>query len=280
MINKKETEAADKLIDLALKEDVGTGDITTNNLIPSGMRKKAYMIAKSDGVIAGMEVAEMVFKKLDSTLCWEPEVKDGTFVKKGTVIVRFEAGYRAILTGERTALNFLQRMCGIATQSASCVKTVYNYKCVILDTRKTLPGFRLLDKYSVKTGGATNHRIGLFDMVMIKDNHIEIAGGITPAINNIRKKIAPGIKIEVETTNLEQVKEAIDANADIIMLDNMDNKTMKEAVHLINGKAKTEASGNMTKERLREVAATGIDFISMGDLTHSVKAMDISQRIG
>jgi len=280
MINKKETETANKLIDLALNEDVGTGDITTDNLIPSGMRKNAYMIAKSDGVIAGLEVAEMVFRKLDSTLIWKPEVKDGIFVKKGTVIVRFEAGYRTILTGERTALNFLQRMCGIATQSAKCVEAVSGYKCIILDTRKTLPGFRLLDKYSVKTGGATNHRIGLFDMVMIKDNHIEIAGGITPAVSQIRKKITSTIKIEVETTNLKQVKESLEAGADIIMLDNMDNKTMAEAVHLINGKAKTEASGNMTKERLREVAATGVDFISMGDLTHSVKAMDISQRIG
>jgi len=280
MINKKEIEAANKLIDLALSEDVGSGDLTTDNLIPSGMRKKAYMIAKSDGVIAGLEVAEMVFKKLDNTLSWKPEVEDGTFVKKGTIIVRFEAGYRAILTGERTALNFLQRMCGIATQSANCVKTVADYKCTILDTRKTLPGFRLLDKYSVKTGGAQNHRIGLFDMVMIKDNHIEVAGGIIPAVEQIRKKIPTGIKIEVETTNLQQVKEALSVNADIIMLDNMDNKTMAEAVILINGKAKTEASGNMTKERLREVAATGVDFISMGNLTHSIEAMDISQRIG
>jgi len=280
MINIKEIEAANKLIDLALNEDVGTGDITTDNLIPSAMRKTAYMIAKSEGVIAGLEVAKMVFKKLDSTLLWKPEVKDGTFVKKGTVIVRFEAGYRAILTGERTALNFLQRMCGIATQSARCVEAVADYKCVILDTRKTLPGFRLLDKYAVKTGGATNHRIGLFDMIMIKDNHIKIAGGIKPAVHQIRKKITPFIKIEVETTNLEQVKEAMEAGADIIMLDNMDNETMIQAVRIINGKAKTEASGNMTKERLSEVAATGVDFISMGDLTHSVKAMDISQRIG
>jgi len=280
MINKKEKEAADNLINLALSEDVGSGDITTDNLIPSAMRKKAYMIAKSDGVIAGLEVAEMVFKKLDDTLLWEPKIKDGTFVKKGTIIVKFEAGYRAILTGERTALNFLQRMCGIATQSANCVKAVANYKCIILDTRKTLPGFRLLDKYSVKTGGANNHRIGLFDMVMIKDNHIEVAGGIIPAVEQIRKKITPKIKIEVETTNLQQVKEALSVNVDIIMLDNMDNKTMAEAVILINGKAKTEASGNMTKERLREVAATGVDFISMGNLTHSVEAMDISQRIG
>lgn len=279
MINKKETEAANKLIDIALSEDVGSGDLTTDNLIPLGMRKKAYMIAKSDGIIAGLEVAEMVFKKLDNTLLWNPEVQDGTFVKKGTIIVRFEAGYRAILTGERTALNFLQRMCGIATQSANCVKAVADYKCTILDTRKTLPGFRLLDKYSVKTGGAQNHRIGLFDMVMIKDNHIEVAGGIIPAVEQIRKKISTGIKIEVETTNLKQVKEALSVNADIIMLDNMDNKTMAEAVILINGKAKTEASGNMTKERLREVAATGVDFISMGNLTHSIKAMDISQRI-
>ncbi len=279
MMNTKELEAAKHLIKLAMDEDVATGDITTDNLIPAESRKKAYMIAKADGVIAGIEVAEMVFRELDPDLKWEPAIEDGSPVKKGDIIVRFEATYRALLTAERTALNFFQRMSGIASMSAIYANAVKDYKTVILDTRKTLPGFRMLDKYAVKTGGATNHRIGLFDMVMIKDNHIDIAGGITNAVNQIKDKIKPGIKIEVETTTLEQVQEAIDAGADIIMLDNMDTETMTKAVQLIDGKAKVEASGNMTLERLKEVASTGVDFISIGALTHSVNAMDISQRI-
>ncbi|MGQ8335959.1 carboxylating nicotinate-nucleotide diphosphorylase [Sunxiuqinia sp. A32] len=279
MMNEKELKAANLLIDLALEEDVATGDITTDNLIPAETRKNAYMVAKADGVIAGLEVAEIVFRKLDQTLIWDTKVKDGDKVKSGDIIVRFEASYRALLTGERTALNFFQRMSGIASMSAIYADAVKDYKTVILDTRKTLPGFRMLDKYSVKTGGATNHRIGLFDMVMIKDNHIEVAGGITAAVDQIKAKIPADIKIEVETTTIAQVKEALGAGADIIMLDNMDNATMTQAVEIINGKAKVEASGNMTLERLKEVAATGVDYISIGALTHSVQAMDISQRL-
>jgi nicotinate-nucleotide pyrophosphorylase (carboxylating) len=278
-MNAKEIEAAKKLINLALEEDVATGDITTDNLIPAEIRKKAYMIAKADGVVAGLPVAEMVFRKLDPALEWKTEVKEGSHARKGDIIARFEASYRALLTGERTALNFLQRMSGIATMSSQYTEAVAGYKAVILDTRKTIPGFRLLDKYAVKTGGAANHRIGLFDMVMIKDNHIDVAGGITPAITQIRSKISKDIQIEVETTTIEQVQEAIDAGADMIMLDNMDNETMARAVKLINGRAKVEASGNMTIVRLKEVAATGVDYISIGALTHSVQALDISQRI-
>ena len=278
-MNRKEIEAAEKLINLAMEEDVATGDITTDNLIPAEARKKAYMIAKTSGVIAGLPVAEMVFRKLDPSLFWKPEVQEGNHVNAGDVIVRFEASYRALLTGERTALNFLQRMSGIATMSAQYAQAVSGYRTVILDTRKTIPGFRLLDKYAVKTGGATNHRIGLFDMVMIKDNHIEVAGGITAAISQIRAKVSDGIRIEVETTTIEQVQEAINAGADIIMLDNMDIETMSMAVKLINGRVKVEASGNMTIGRLKKVAATGVDYISIGALTHSVQALDISQRI-
>jgi nicotinate-nucleotide pyrophosphorylase (carboxylating) len=278
-MNIKEIEAAEKLINMAIQEDVATGDITTDNLIPSDIRKKAFMVAKTNGTVAGLPVAEMVFRKLDPKLVWNPEVEEGSHLKKGDIIVRFEASYRALLTGERTALNFLQRMSGIATLSFQYTEAVAGYKTIILDTRKTLPGFRLLDKYAVKTGGATNHRIGLFDMVMIKDNHIDIAGGITPAIKQIRSKISKGILIEVETTSLQQVQEAIDEKADIIMLDNMDIKTMTRAVEMVNGRAKVEASGNMTIERLKEVAATGVDYISVGALTHSVQALDISQRI-
>ena len=278
-MNPQETEAAKKLIELALEEDVATGDLTTDHLIPVSIRKTAYMIAKAEGVIAGLPVAEMVFRRLDPSLEWNPEVGEGARVKKGDILVRFQASYRALLTGERTALNFLQRLSGIATMSALYARAISGYKTVVLDTRKTIPGFRLLDKYAVRTGGATNHRIGLFDMVMIKDNHIDIAGGITPAVSRIRSGIPAGIPIEVETTSLAQVEEALTAGADVIMLDNMDNGTMAEAVRLINGRAKVEASGNMTLERLREVAATGVDYISIGALTHSVQALDISQRI-
>lgn len=278
-LNNAEIKAAQILIDLALSEDVADGDITTDNLIPATNKRKAKMVAKASGVIAGLEVAEMVFRKLDNNLIWNVKIADGGKVSYGDVIVEFEGTYRALLTGERTALNFLQRMSGIASMSNIYTEAVKDFKTQILDTRKTLPGFRLLDKYSVKTGGSSNHRIGLYDMVMIKDNHIEVAGGITQAVREIKKKIAKGIKIEVETTNLDQVQEAIDADVDMIMLDNMDNATMKTAVELINGRAKVEASGNMTIERLREVAATGVDYISIGALTHSVQAMDISQRL-
>lgn len=279
MITANELEAAKKLIALALEEDVAGGDITTDNLIPSETRRKAYMVAKADGVVAGLPVAEMVFRQLDQSLEWKPEVAEGDRVSNGTVLVRFEASYRALLTAERTALNFLQRLSGIATISARYADEVKGTNTVILDTRKTLPGFRMLDKYAVRTGGATNHRIGLFDMVMIKDNHIEVAGGITAAVEQIKAKVPSLIKIEVETTNLEQVAEALAAGADIIMLDNMDNETMTQAVQLIQGKAKVEASGNMTLDRIRGVASTGVDYISIGALTHSVQAMDISQRL-
>lgn len=278
-MNELELKAAQTLIDLALLEDVGKGDITTDSIIPASTKRKARMVAKADGVVAGLPVAEMVFKKLDPQMNWKVITPEGSSVKKGDVLVEFEATYRALLTGERTALNFLQRLSGIATMSAKYAEAVIDFKTVILDTRKTLPGFRMLDKYAVKTGGASNHRIGLYDMAMIKDNHIEVAGGITAAVSAVRSHIPKGIKIEVETTTLDQVSEALEAGADIIMLDNMDNETMRKAVQLIAGRAKVEASGNMTLERLREVAATGVDYISIGALTHSVSALDISQRI-
>jgi len=278
-LSNTEKEAARILIQLSLREDVGIGDITTDNLIPAGERLNAYMVAKASGVIAGLEVAEMVFRHFDIQLDWKPKVADGETVTRGDVIVEFSATYRAILTGERTALNFLQRMSGIATVSAQYTAAVTGTKTRILDTRKTMPGFRLLDKYAVRAGGAVNHRIGLYDMVMIKDNHIAVAGGIANAVKTIRASIKPDIKVEVETTTLDEVQQALDAGADIIMLDNMDNQTMKAAVGLIAGRAKTEASGNMTLEKVIEVAATGVDFISVGALTHSVMALDISQRI-
>ncbi len=272
-------EIVQQLIEIGLKEDVNSGDITTDLLIPSGKTATAVMHAKADGVLAGLFVAEAVFKHIDSSIQFIYEKNDGDKVTTGDLICKIEGSYRALLTGERLALNFLQRMSGIATQTAYFVDAVKDFDTKILDTRKTVPGLRLLDKYAVKAGGGTNHRIGLYDMVMIKDNHISVAGGISKAVNAIRPNIDRKIKIEVETTSIAQVNEALAAGADIIMLDNMDNSTMKEAVKIINGKAKVEASGNMTLERVREVAATGVDFISIGLLTHSVVALDISQRI-
>jgi nicotinate-nucleotide pyrophosphorylase (carboxylating) len=269
----------DPIIAAGLEEDVKDGDITTNLLIPAKSRKKAVLIAKAQGIIAGLPVVEAVFKKLDPMIEFQTNINDGEKVTPGQQICCITGSFRALLTGERLALNFLQRMSGIATETAQYVEAVKAFGTKILDTRKTVPGLRLLDKYAVEAGGGTNHRIGLYDMVMIKDNHISVAGSISKAVEAIKPNIPPGMKIEVETTNIDEVSQAIHAGADIIMLDNMDNETMKKAVAMIGGRAKVEASGNMTLERVREVAATGVDYISIGALTHSVKALDISQKI-
>jgi nicotinate-nucleotide pyrophosphorylase (carboxylating) len=278
-MEEKVLKSAEVLFDLAYAEDIGDGDITTNNLIPPGANKTAILVAKETGVVAGLPVAEMVFKKFDKNVEWNEKISDGSVVNPGDVLVEFTGNYRALLTGERKALNFLQRLSGIATYAHLCMKEVEGTKVEILDTRKTLPGYRHLDKYAVRMGGASNHRFGLYDMVMIKDNHIQVAGGISKAVKAIRSKVPKSIKIEVETTNLEMVQEALDAYVDIIMLDNMSSKLMAEAVQIINKRAKIEASGNMTLKRIRKVAGTGVDYISIGALTHSVKALDISQRI-
>lgn len=269
----------DQLIDLAIEEDIATGDVTTNSIIPAHSRAVAEMKMKADGVISGLSVARRVYERFDKDILWQPLVKDGDPVKKGDIILRIEASYRCLLLGERLSLNILQRMSGIATETAKYVKELAGTHTQLLDTRKTAPGLRVLDKMAVKDGGATNHRMGLYDMAMIKDNHIKVAGGITNAVKAVRANIPSGIRIEVETTNLEEVREALSMNADIIMLDNMDTAGMTEAVKIIAGKAKTEASGNMSIPRLKEVAATGVDFISVGALTHSVTALDISMNI-
>lgn len=275
----KVLKSAEVLFDLAYAEDIGDGDITTNNLIPPEENKTARLVAKESGVVAGLPVSEMVFRRFDKNLKWDVKLPDGSSVEPGDILVEFTANYRALLTGERKALNFLQRLSGIATYANRCMKEIEGHNVEILDTRKTLPGYRHLDKYAVRMGGASNHRFGLYDMVMIKDNHIQIAGGIKPAVESIRKKIPKSIKIEVETTTIEQVKEALEVEVDIIMLDNMSSKMMKECVKIIDRRAKIEASGNMTIKRIRKVASTGVDYISIGALTHSVKALDISQRI-
>jgi nicotinate-nucleotide pyrophosphorylase (carboxylating) len=278
-MDEKTLRSAEVLFDLAYAEDIGDGDITTNNLIDPNQNKTAQLVAKEEGVVAGLQVAEMVFKRFDKNLEWNVIIPDGNIVLPGDVIAEFKGNYRALLSGERKALNFLQRLSGIASYSHLCMLETKGTKVEILDTRKTLPGYRYLDKYAVRMGGASNHRFGLYDMVMIKDNHIQIAGGITQAVEAIRKKIPKSIKIEVETTTIEQVKEALAADVDIIMLDNMRSTLMKECVKIIDRRAKIEASGNMTIKRIRKVAHTGVDYISIGALTHSVKALDISQRI-
>ncbi len=272
-------ELIDKLIDLAIEEDVSTGDISTNAIIPVNSRATAEMKAKADGIISGIEVIRAVYERFDNDIIWEPLVKDGDKVCKGDIILRIEASYRCLLCGERLSLNILQRMSGIATETAKYVERLEGTKTQLLDTRKTAPGLRILDKMAVKHGGGKNHRMGLYDMIMLKDNHIKIAGGIPAAIEAVRRSLPLSIKLEVETTNLEEVRQAIEGGADVIMLDNMDNATMSEAVKIIGGRAKTEASGNMNLDRLREVAETGVDYISVGALTHSVKAMDISMNI-
>ncbi|EKD30868.1 MAG: hypothetical protein ACD_77C00461G0002 [uncultured bacterium] len=269
----------DKIIALAIEEDVESGDITTNALVPDNSMAVAEMTAKADGVISGIEIARKVFEQIDQNILWTPFVKEGDKVQKGEKIVRIEGSFRALLTAERTALNILQRMSGIATSASLFVKELVGTGTNLLDTRKTAPGMRILDKMAVKAGGGKNHRMGLYDMALIKDNHIKVAGGIPNAVMQVRKAIKPGINIEVEVTNLDETQQAIDSGADIIMLDNMSTTLMAQAVLLINGRAKTEASGNMNLSRLREVALTGVDYISVGALTHSVTALDISMNI-
>ena len=229
-----------KLIDLGIEEDINTGDITTESIIPEALQATATMTAKQEGVISGLEIVKMVYDRFQKDVVFTPYFKDGDSVKKGDVILRIEATYPTLLRGERLSLNIFQRMCGIATETARYVKELGDTHTQLLDTRKTAPGLRVLDKMAVKDGGGTNHRMGLYDMAMIKDNHIKMAGGITKAVEQVRANITPEIKIEVETTNLDEVKEAISAGADIIMLDNMDNETMAEAVKIVGKKANTD----------------------------------------
>ena len=266
----------DHIINFALNEDIGYGDITTESCIPESTQAKGYFVCKQEAVICGIEVMRRVFQQLDPDVILTAKTRDGQRIDKGTVIAEIEGPARAILTGERTALNFLQHLSGIATKTANIVKQVEGTKARITDTRKTVPGLRLLEKYAVRIGGGYNHRIGLSDGVLIKDNHIAAAGGIQAAIDAVRANIPHTLKIEVETSTLKEVKEALAAKADIIMLDNMSIEQMAEAVQFINGRALTEASGNMGDRDLRQVALTGVDIISIGGLTHSVNAVDIS----
>jgi nicotinate-nucleotide pyrophosphorylase (carboxylating) len=275
----KENILIDKIIEQALLEDIGTGDITTESIIPYDLKTKGIIKTKEEGVIAGLKIANLVFKKLDSEIIFEKKIKDGTKVARDKVLAEISGPARTILKGERVALNFLQRMSGIATITSKFCQQVKDLPVRIVDTRKTTPGLRILEKYAVRMGGGYNHRFGLYDAVLIKDNHIAIAGGIKSAVNSIRKQISHMVKIEVEVENLSQLQEALEMKVDIIMLDNMDLNTMKRAVKTVKGKALIEASGGVTLEKVRKIAQTGVDLISIGTLTHSVKSLDIGMEI-
>jgi len=265
-----------ELISRALAEDVGTGDITTQSTVPQDTVISGKFIAKSAGILCGTEVAKAVFAYIDPQVKMEAFFKDGDAIAKGDIIGTVEGRAASVLTGERLALNLMQRLSGIATRTRQAVDEIKGYPTRIIDTRKTTPGLRVLEKHAVRAGGGYNHRITLADGVLIKDNHIKAAGGITPAVKAARENAPHTLKIEVETETLEQVKEALTAGADIIMLDNMSNELMTQAVKLIDKRVLTEASGNMDEKNLKEVAATGVDFISIGALTHTIKPMDIS----
>ncbi len=268
----------DDIIKTALNEDINYIDSTADLLIPEDSISSAYFQAKASGVLAGLEVALRVFTILDPDMKIECRFKDGDEVSNGDIIAEFTGHTRLMLKAERTALNLLQHMSGIASYTNRCVKLVEGTNASIADTRKTLPGLRALQKYAVTAGGGRNHRYNLTDAAMLKDNHIDAYGGITAAVTALRKKAGHMLQIEVETRNLTEVQEAVDCGVNVIMLDNMDCPTMAEAVKLVGGRAKLEASGNITLDNIADVAKTGIDIISLGALTHSVQAFDISMK--
>jgi nicotinate-nucleotide pyrophosphorylase (carboxylating) len=269
----------ERLIDLALEEDLGSGDVTTQALIPPDLQGEAEIRAKEMLVVAGLPVASRVYGKIDQKVLFEPQAKEGELVGEKMVLARLTGPVAAILTGERTALNFLQRLSGVATFTRQMVKLIAGSKAALVDTRKTAPGWRVLEKYAVRLGGARNHRMGLYDGVLIKNNHIAAAGSITTAVQSARAQAHHLLKIEVEVTDLAGLEEALAAGADVIMLDNMDEAAMKQAVEITAGRVILEASGSMSAARLPQVAATGVNLISMGALTHSAPAVDIHLRL-
>lgn len=276
---KIDNRQIDKIVLAAFEEDIGTGDITTNTTIPEGRLASGKFIAKEAGVICGMDVAARAFFLADEKIRFEAFVKDGDRVEKGDVIGEINGPAAGILVGERTALNLLQRMSGIATRTAEAVEKIKGTKAKIADTRKTMPMLRVFDKFAVRVGGGSNHRFNLADGILIKDNHIAASGSITAAVTAAKQGAPHTLKVEIEVETFEQLNEALAAGADIIMLDNMTNEMMKKAVEITAGRAKLEASGNMGEKDLREVAETGVDIISIGALTHSVKALDISLKL-
>jgi nicotinate-nucleotide pyrophosphorylase (carboxylating) len=268
--------ALDSLIELAFTEDIGIGDITTESTVPPSQKGLGILQAKSEGIVAGLLVAEQTFRKLDDTLIFRALVKDGDAVTVGASIAEVQGSAKTILTGERTALNFLQRLSGVATLTSKFVKAVADYDVKIVDTRKTTPGWRALQKYAVRIGGGHNHRFGLYDGILIKDNHIVAAGGIHNAVQRAKEAAPHTAKIEVEVETFEQVNEALDAGVDILLLDNMSHDATQQVVQIVGNRAVTEASGGITLEQVQAVAATGVDFISVGALTHSAMPLDIS----
>lgn len=269
----------DNLIKTALLEDINYVDITTDYLIPENQENEAKFLAKADGVLCGIEVALRVFTLIQPDFQYEVFIHDGEEVKKGDIIAKIKGKTRTILKGERTALNLLQHMSGISSMTNRIVKIVEGTNASIADTRKTLPGMRPLQKYAVTVGGGKNHRFNLSDAAMLKDNHVDAGGGITNAVTKLRTKLGHMAKVELEVRTLDELREALSVDVDVIMLDNMDNDTMREAVKIADGKALLEASGGITEETIRGVAETGVDIISIGALTHSVKAFDISLKI-
>lgn len=291
-----EPEKIDSLIQLAIDEDIGTGDITTANLLPDDLIATGAFLAKGNGVVAGLPIVEYFFSKLDKSVLVKRVVDEGAFVRYGEIIATICGRARTLLSGERIALNFLQRLSGIATITAQFVEKIKPLKTAIMDTRKTTPGWRYLEKYAVITGGGVNHRMGLYDQVLVKDNHVDImkgrpGGDVSPSasviemvVSILRKKVKKDVLVEVETRTLDEVRDALKSGADIILFDNMDVARLQEAVSLVKGwkglhKPLTEASGNVSLENVRQVAETGIDRISIGAITHSARALDISLEI-
>jgi len=268
-------DAADVLIEAALKEDMPQGDITSESIIPPDSASEAIVLAKEGGVLAGIDIAERVFRKVDPSVVFKKILNDGRKFKKGMTLATLQGNSISLLKGERTALNFLQRMSGIATTTWKFVRALQGTKTKILDTRKTTPGLRSLEKYAVRMGGGVNHRFNLSEMVLIKDNHLRLVGSISQAVNRAREKITPGMRVEVEATNLEEVQEAAQSGVDMIMLDNMPIEKVKEVVKWVKGKIPLEVSGKINLRRVKEIASLGVDFISVGSLTHSSKSVDI-----
>jgi nicotinate-nucleotide pyrophosphorylase (carboxylating) len=272
-------QAVEEIIQRALAEDVGSGDFSSNAVVSQETPGRAVILAKEEGILAGLPVAEWTFRKLDGNLESRPRKCDGDRIRPQEVVAELRGRLLAILSGERVALNFLQRLSGIATATARFVEAVNGWPVKVLDTRKTAPGLRILDKYAVRMGGGWNHRYGLYDAVLLKDNHIQVSGSVGEAVRRARLVVSPMARIEVEVRNLVEVREALEAGAHILLLDNMSVSEMKQAVELINGRAMVEASGGVTLDRVREVASTGVDFISVGAITHSAKALDLSLEV-
>ncbi len=273
-------KTVDGIIEAALKEDIPAGDVTSESLVPPDSVSTAVLLAKESGVLAGIGLAWLVFAKIDPQIAFEVEVQDGREFKAGDVLARLEGNSIALLKGERTALNFLQRLSGIATATRRFVKALEGTKTRVLDTRKTTPVLRALEKYAVQQGGGVNHRMSLSDMALIKDNHIAIVGGVGEAVRRAKAKVPAGIKIEVEVTSFEGAREALEAGADMIMLDNMPLDRMKGVISWVGCRVPVEVSGNVTLERASEIAAIGADYISVGALTHSIASVDISLEFG